>query len=140
MQPMKQGIQKLGAATLFAIAATQLSGCGATAGIKPSQATGAQFLQQLQAHQYKSAYGLLSSGCKALTTAQQMQNYWELVEKNRGKVQSWSQQGVQFYAGTGGSNVKLGYALKCARGSSSVTLTCVPEKEKWLIQGFYFSG
>lgn len=133
-------MRKLGVVALFALAATNLAGCGATAGIKPSQATGAKFLQQLQAHQYKSAYGLLSPGCKAVTTVQQMQNYWELIEKNRGKVQSWSQQGVQFYTGTGGSNVKLSYALKCANGSSGVTLTCVPEKEKWLVQGFYFSG
>jgi hypothetical protein len=137
---MKQNIKKSVAASLLVLLATQLSGCNASAGIKPSQATCNQFLTQMQAHQFGAAYGLLSSKCKAVTTAQQMQNYWDLVNKNRGKVQSWTQQGFQVYSGTGGSSVQLGYALKCANGSSGVNFTCVDENGKWLIQGFNFSG
>lgn len=137
---MKQISLKLGAGVALAALMLQLAGCGATAGIKPSQATCNQFLQKMQTHQFKVAYTLLSTPCKAVTTQQQMENYWELVEKNRGQVQSWTQQGVQFYSGTGGSSVQLNYALKCANGNSGVMFKCVPENNKWLIQGFNFSG
>jgi len=125
---------------LLILFAVQLSGCSASKGVQPSQVTCNQFLQKMQAHQFSAAYGLLSSKCKTVTTQQQMQNYWDLVEKNRGKVQSWTQQGFQVYSGTGGSSVNLGYALKCANGNSGVTFSCVEENGKWLIQGFNFSG
>lgn len=137
---MKQNIKKFGVGSLLILLAAQLSGCSASAGIKPSQATCNQFLQQMQARQFGTAYGLLSSKCKAVTTAQQIQNYWDLVEKNRGKVQSWTQQGFRANASTSGSSVQLGYALKCANGSSGVNFTCIEENNKWLIQGFNFSG
>lgn len=125
---------------IAAVGATQLAGCNATAGIKPSQATCTQYLTSMQAHQYGNAYKLLTSSCKATATQQQMQNYWELVEKNRGPVKSWSQQGVRFFSGTGGSSVTLGYGLQCANGSSAVTFTCVQENQQWLIQSFMFKG
>ena len=125
---------------VLALTATQFCGCGATAGIAPSQTSCTQFLQKMKAHQTAAAYGLLSSKCKAMTSQQQMQNYWDLVEKNRGKVQSWKQQSFQVYSGTGGSSVNLGYALKCAKGSSGVTFSCVEENQKWVVQGFNFTG
>ena len=137
---MKKNIKKFGVGSLLILLAAQLSGCSASKGIQPSQATSNQFLTQMKARQFSAAYGLLSSKCKAVTTAQQMQNYWDLVEKNRGKVQSWSQQGVNVYAGTGGSSVTLTYGLQCAKGASGVRFVCVDENGKWLIQGFNFSG
>lgn len=120
--------------------AASLSGCSASKGIKPSQATSTQFLQKMQAHQFASAYGLLSTPCQAATTQQQMRDYRELVEKNRGKVQSWTQQGVNIYAGSGGSSVTLSYGLRCAKGDSSVRFVCVEENDKWRIQAFNLSG
>jgi hypothetical protein len=137
---MKQNIRKFGACSLLVLLAAQLSGCSASGGIQPSQATCNQFLTQMQAHQFGAAYNSLSSKCKAVTNAQQIQNLWELVEKNKGKIQSWTQQGYRVNAGTSGSSVQLGYALKCAKSSSGATFSCVEENNKWLIQGFNFSA
>jgi len=117
-----------------------LARCGATAGIGPSQLTCTQFLKDLQAGHKPKAYSLLTAACRATVTPQQLSNYWDLVEKNRGKVQSWSQQGVSFYSGTGGSTVQLGYRLQCASGQSAVGITCVPESGQWRIQAFQFQG
>ncbi len=137
---MKPSHQKFGAGVLLILLAAQLSGCSASAGLAPSKVTCNGFLQKMKAGQASAAYSLLSSPCKAVTTPQQMQNYWDLVEKNRGKVQSWTQQGFNVYSGTGGSSVQLGYALQCAKGTSAVRFSCVEENNQWLIQGFNFSG
>ena len=117
----------------------QLAGCSASKGIQPSQVTCSQFLLQMKTHQFSSAYNLLSANCKTLTDVKQTQGYWDLVEKNKGEIQSWSQQGVNFYAGTGGSSVTITYGLQCAKGTSSARFTCVEENGKWLIQGFNFT-
>jgi hypothetical protein len=121
---------------LFVLFAIHLSGCSVTKGIKPSELATTQFLQKMQAHNYPAAYQLLSSKCKAITTAQAMSSYWVMLEKNEGKAQSWKQQGMNFYTGTGGSNVQLTYSIQCAKGTGGIQFVVVPENDKWLIQGF----
>ena len=116
----------------------QISGCSAVAGVKPSQVTCNKFLKQMQGHKYKAAYGLLSTKCKSLTTTQGLQDYWELLEKNKGKVQSWTQQGGHVQSDPRSSYVQLGYTLKCAKVSTGGNFTCVSENNKWLIHGFTF--
>lgn len=132
--------KKLGLALLLVFFATHLSGCKAAAGMQPSQATSTQFLTQLKAGQPAAAYALLTAPCKAATTQPQMQSYWDLIEKNDGKVQSWTQQFVSVNSGFGsmGSNVQLTYQLKCAKGNAGITFVCVEENNKWLIQSFNF--
>jgi hypothetical protein len=137
---MKQYMKTISLGSLCVLLMAQLSGCSMSQGTQPSQTTTNQFLQQMQGHQLNAAYRLLSTPCKAATTAQQLKNYWDLVEKNRGKVQRWSQQGVQVFAGTGGSSVTLTYGLQCAKGVSSARFTCVDEGGKWLIQNFAFNA
>jgi len=137
---MKQNIRRFAFGSLLILLAGQIAGCSASQGIGPSQAICNQFLQDMKAGQRSSAYGLLSSRCKTLTSTQQVQNYWDLVEKNKGRIQGWSQQGVSVYAGTGGSSVNLSYALQGTKNISSVRFSCVKEDNKWLIQGFDFSG
>lgn len=117
-----------------------LGGCSATNGIQPSQAMCVQFLQKMQGHQFTAAYKLLNKDCKAVTTQQQMQNYWDLVEKNRGPVQSIVFQNFSIFASTGGSHITNNYGLVCKNGRSAVTFTCVEENGAWLIQGFNFTG
>ncbi|MBW3637497.1 MAG: DUF3887 domain-containing protein [Armatimonadetes bacterium] len=133
---MKQNIRKFGVESLCVLLVVQLSGCNSATGIKPSQATTSQFLQEMQGQQFSGAYSLLSSKFKSTITQQQLKDHWESVEKSKGKLQSWSQQGFQTYSGTGGSSVKLSYALQCAKGAAGITFSCVEENNKWLIQGF----
>lgn len=139
---MKQSVKKIGVGSLLVLLSAQLSGCDIlTAGVQPSQVTSNQFLTQMKAHKFSAAYTLLSPTCKAGTTVQQMQNYWDLVEKNRGKVQSWTQQGIRVNTSPSGDrSINLTYALQCAKGTSGAQFICVDENGKWLIQGFNFSG
>lgn len=137
---MKNTLKPFILCPLVVAVAVQLAGCGATAGMRPSQVATNQFMQQMKAGKPNVAYGLLSAPCKAATSQQQMQNYWDLVVKNRGEVQSWTQQGVQLYSGTGGSSVNLGYSLQCANGTSAARFGCVQENDKWVINNFYFNG
>ena len=127
------------AVTFLALAALQLAGCGTMQGLEPSKATASQFLKLMQAGENEGAYQLCSSECKALATQKQIQNYWDLVEKNRGKVKDWSHEGTHFFAGTNGSSVTLAYRLHCEKGESIVRFTLVPQKDRWLIKGFNFS-
>jgi len=115
-----------------------LSGCSVPQGIKPSETTCDQFLLDLKGKHQGPAYNLLSSTCKRLTSPQQVQSYWSLVEKDKGKVQSWSPQGIGFYTGSGGSSIRLSYVLRGTKGNSSVQFSCIEENGKWLIQGFNF--
>ncbi len=137
---VKTSVFKSGATLTLLLLVTQLSGCSASSGIKPSQATCGQFLQKMQSQQFGASYALLTSKAKAATSLKQMQNYWILIEKNDGKVLNWSQNGVQLYSGTDGSSVQLNYDLKCANGAANVQFLCVEEHGSWLIQGFNFSG
>jgi hypothetical protein len=127
-------------ATLLAVVALRLTGCGAIQGLEPSKTTAHKFLKLMQAGETETAYKLFSTECKAVTTQEQLQNYWELVEKNRGKVKDWSLEGTHFSSGTGGSKVTLTYKLHCEKGESAARFGLVPEKGRWLIQGFNFSG
>jgi hypothetical protein len=68
-----------------------------------------------------------------------MQSFWDLLERKRGKVQSWTKQSAQYYTGNGGSSVQVAYKLRCVRGTAVMSFNCVPENDKWLIQGFNLS-
>ena len=128
-------------AIIFAVmSATLLSGCSAVSGITPSQATCDQFLQNMKARQFDAAYTMLSSKCKTVVTQQQLKNYWEFVEKNRGAVTSWSKRGFRTNSNFNGTVISLTYALKCAKGDSGVSFGCVEENGKWLIQAFQFNA
>lgn len=113
----------------------QLGGCGASSGVKPSEATCSQFIQLMQTKQSGAAYSLLSSQMKAIGTPQLMQTNWNSIEKHYGKIQSWSQSGFRFYSGTNGSYVNLAYSLKCSHGNTQIGFNCVEENSKWLIKG-----
>lgn len=136
---MKQNIQRFALGSVLTLLAVQLSGCSASQGIEPSKATCNQFMQKMQAKQLSAAYALLSSKLKAASSTQKTQQYWDVLESNEGKVQSWSEAGLNVYSGTGGSKVTLGYNLKCAKGAGSATFQCVEEDGKWLIQGYNFN-
>jgi hypothetical protein len=132
-------IRKIFALAVFLTLAVHLCGCNPTQGLKPSQTTANQFLQQMQARQFSQAHQLLSTKAKAVTTQQQLQDLWDFMEKSKGPIKSWTLAGAHFYTGTGGSNVQLGYKLQCERGSGGVKFLVVPENENWLIQSFNLS-
>ena len=117
-----------------------LSGCGVAKGLKPAQATSVKFLTKLQAKRFADAHQLCSGKCQAVVTPEQLENYWELVQKNRGQVTSWTHEGTHFQMGTGGSSITLVYRLKCEKGESAVQFTLVQEGDQWLIQRFDFRG
>ena len=140
MNIIKQSVKKFGVGSLLVLLVAQLSGCSASKGIQPSQTTCNQFLTQMKAHKFSAAYSLLSSQFKRAITAPQMQNYWGLVEKNRGKVQSWTQQDILIRNSPSGLSINLTYGLQCKKGASRVQFVCVNENGKWLIQAVNFSG
>ena len=136
---MKQNIQRFALGSVLTLLAVQLSGCSTSQGIEPSKVTCNQFMQKMQAKQLSAAYSLLSSKLKSTSSTQKTQKYWDALESNAGKVQSWSETGFKVYSGTGGSNVILGYDLKCAKGAGTATFQCVEENGKWLIQGYNYN-
>jgi len=114
------------------------AGCGAFAGVKPSQDTAEKFLTHLQAGDGAAAYQLCSASCKAVANEKDIQGLCDAIEEGRGKIKDWKSEGTHATAGTGGSSVSLAYRLNCEHGQCIVRFVLVPEGERWLVQGFNY--
>ena len=133
---MKHKTRWFASGSLVILFAIQLLGCSALQSVNQSKTTCNNFLTQMQAKQLNSAYTLLSSKNISVAPASKVQNTWNFLETQIGKVQSWTQKDFQFYSGTDGTSVNLRYTITCSEGFAIATFVCAEENSKRLIQRF----
>jgi|GEM_PF-3601024 len=94
----------------------------------------------MKAGQLDAAYNLLSSRCKASTTKEQLRDYWELEEKNKGNLKGWLFHGFRIHYNFSYTSINFTYTLRYANGYSTIRIGCEEENGKWLILGIDYNS
>ncbi|HEX8237145.1 MAG TPA: hypothetical protein VF600_14400 [Abditibacteriaceae bacterium] len=113
------------------LAAFVLSGCSFTSSIKQAQPVAENFLRQMQAHRFGSAYNLVSPTAQKASPAQIWQKDWQTIEQKQGVVQGWHLH--SFRVST--EYADLHYQLHCAKGTAMYSFRLVPVDSQWRING-----
>jgi hypothetical protein len=98
-----------------------------------------QFLDKMQAHDYRGAYAMAAPQIQATETAESLQDTQELLEKRRGPATSHTGPTGQYASVYNGvTSVRLTYQEKFRNGTVPIVVTVIKTSAGWRIGGYNF--